>query len=145
MLLALSIGLPIIVSFLFLILDFKKDNKISGWACSFALLVSSIIIIYLLPSLPYSNIYKWITPLDLSFGLLLDKYSAVFSLAITIVSTAASFYSIKYEKKKLKYFNFALCFFASAMNGAVLSTNLVQFYFFWEAMVLPAYFLIVSV
>ena len=80
----------------------------------------------------------------LSFGILLDKLSFPFASMILFISTLASYFSMDYMKKKKNvhlYFA-SLILFATGMYGVTLSTNFIQFYIFWELMIIPAYLLI---
>jgi len=65
-------------------------------------------------------------------------------LIVAVVSALSCFYSIKYmkgESGQAGYYANLLLFMAG-MIGVILSANLLQFYLFWELMLVPSYFLI---
>jgi len=90
--------------------------------------------------------YYWfsIGNIMVEFSLLSDFLNLPLSLAIILLSTVSSVYSIEYISHKhdfeLYYFNLLL--FATGMLGVTLATNLIQFYVFFEGMNIPAYFLV---
>jgi len=66
------------------------------------------------------------------------------ALIVAAVSALSCFYSIEYmkgERGQAGYYA-NLLFFMTGMIGVILSANLLQFYFFWELMLVPSYFLI---
>jgi len=88
--------------------------------------------------------YAWIKSINVNFGFLVDVVSLPMGLIVSIVSTLSCFYSIKYmegESNQPAYYACLLVFMAGMM-GVMLSVNLIQFYLFWELMLLPSYFLI---
>lgn len=93
--------------------------------------------------------YGWAQELGLSIGLRADGLSLPFVLTICILSAAISIYSIPYMKHRVgsssreygAYFALYLLY-SAGMLGAILSTNLVEFYLFYELMLIPSYFLI---
>ena len=77
---------------------------------------------------------------------MVDTVSFPIALIFAVVSALSCFYSIKYmENKRGQTGYYAnLLLFMSGMIGVVLSANLIQFYLFWELMLIPSYFLIAS-
>ena len=90
------------------------------------------------------EVYPWIRPIDINFGFLIDTVSFPIGLIIAVVSTLSCLYSIKYMEKEPSqpsyYAN--LLIFMAGMIGVVFSLNLIQFYLFWELMLIPSYLLI---
>lgn len=88
--------------------------------------------------------YPWITEIDLNFGFLVDMVNFPIGLIIAVISTLSCLYSVKYmEKVKNRPGYYAnLLIFMTGMIGVVFSLNLVQFYLFWELMLIPSYLLI---
>jgi len=88
--------------------------------------------------------YPWIQPLNIDFGFLIDNVSLPIGASIAIVGALSCFYSIKYmknvENKSEYYANLLL--FMTGMIGVIFSINLIQFYLFWELMLIPSYFLL---
>jgi NADH-quinone oxidoreductase subunit M len=88
--------------------------------------------------------YSWIQPLNIDFGFLIDNISLPIGAIIAIVGALSCFYSIKYmknvENKSEYYANLLL--FMTGMMGVIFSINLIQFYLFWELMLIPSYFIL---
>lgn len=95
------------------------------------------------------EIYEWSPNVGLFLGLRADGLSIPLVLTISLLSMAISVYSVPYMKNKIAhrkseygvYYAFYLLFVAS-MQGVVLSTNLIEFFIFYELMLIPSYFLI---
>ena len=95
---------------------------------------------------PIHFAYAWIrTPsIKLTLGFWVDMISFPIGLIVAVVSALSCFYSIKYmkgESGQAGYYANLLLFMAG-MIGVILSANLLQFYLFWELMLVPSYFLI---
>ncbi|MCW4019620.1 MAG: NADH-quinone oxidoreductase subunit M [Candidatus Bathyarchaeota archaeon] len=93
---------------------------------------------------PVIYTYPWITPIDINFGFLIDMVSFPIGLIIAIVSTLSCLYSVKYMEKEPGQASYYanLLIFMTGMIGVVFSINLIQFYLFWELMLIPSYLLI---
>jgi len=88
--------------------------------------------------------YPWIAPINIKFGFLIDMVSLPIGLIIAVISTLSCFYSIKYMSKEenQSFYYMNLLFFMTGMIGVVFSVNLIEFYLFWELMLIPSYLLI---
>lgn len=94
---------------------------------------------------PVRHVYPWIPSLNVTFGFYLDSLSVSIALIIAFVSFLATIYSIgymKHEHGQTGYYANVLVFIGG-MLGVIFSSNLLQFYVFWELMLIPSYFLIV--
>ena len=124
------------------------------WLATIIAFLSVFLILSMLPDLigSYQDggrsiyvTYEWITPpFEVKFGFLIDNISFSIGLIIAIVSAFSCFYSTKYmesEHGQAGYYA-NLLLFTSGMLGVVFSSNLLQFYLFWELMLIPSYFLI---
>jgi len=155
-----AIFVPIILSPIAYVLGKRIGIRI-GWFAFIVLLYSTILLIFSSTlSTDYLEEYNW-DPIG-TFGLRLDGLSLPFAITIYILSTVLAVYSIPYmkhrieeeienidEDKKSKVFNekISLYFmyymmYAAGMLGTVLATNLIQFYIFFEIMLIPSFFLI---
>jgi len=94
------------------------------------------------------ELYNW-WPLGTA-GFRLDGLSLPFALVVSLLSFVIAFYSVPYMVHKFEedhserwglYFVLYQLYYAG-MLGAVLATNLVEFYVFFELMLIPSYFLI---
>jgi NADH-quinone oxidoreductase subunit L len=92
------------------------------------------------------DLYKWIVSGDFSVtvGFLIDQLTAIMLLVVTSVSLLVHIYSVGYMHGDKGYYRFFayLSLFTFSMLMLVLSNNLLQLYFGWEAVGLCSYFLI---
>lgn len=146
----LAVILPII-SGVALYVFRKRVEKYAGWLATIVASLSVLIILSMVIDLiergPIHFAYAWIrTPsIKLTLGFWVDMISFPIGLIIAVVSALSCFYSIKYmkgESGQAGYYANLLLFMAG-MIGVIFSANLLQFYFFWELMLIPSYFLIV--
>ncbi len=88
--------------------------------------------------------YGLIQSLEITFDLFADWISLPLGLFILLISTISSLFSIKYMegRQNIELYYVCLLFFALGMTGAVLTTNLIQFFIFFEGMNIPALFLV---
>jgi NADH-quinone oxidoreductase subunit M len=98
----------------------------------------------------YTESYTWI-PTDLGgstalaqFSLFVDGISASIALISLVLIFVASIYSINYMsgKKHLAAYYALLCMLSVGLIGVFLTSNLILFYFCWELMLVPAYFIV---
>lgn len=78
----------------------------------------------------------------------LDRLSAFFILALSLLAVCVSLYSIGYVshyygKRNVGLFNFLSAIFLLSMTGVFLSHNLVVFIVMWELMSLISFFLVI--
>ncbi len=90
--------------------------------------------------------YSWVRPLNLDFSFLVDVVSLPIAMIIAVVSMLSCLYSIKYMEKEENQASYYanLLLFMTGMIGVIFSANLIQFYLFWELMLIPSYLLIVN-
>ena len=131
----------------------KHVKKGIGWLATASAALSVILLLSMAPDVitsyqsgegPLTFVYPWIEPVDINFGFLIDVVSLPIGLIAAIVSTLSCLYSIKYmegEQGQAGYYA-NLLLFMTGMIGVFLSANLIQFYFFWEVMLIPSYLLI---
>jgi len=147
----LAIILPIISAFLIYIFG-KYAQKYVGWIATAGASLSLGLILSMVPDIieqrPIHDSYAWIQApsMSLRLGFMVDTVSFSIALVVAVVGTLSCFYSIKYMEDKHGqpgyYANLLL--FMAGMIGVILSANLIQFYLFWELMLIPSYFLIAS-
>ena len=143
----ISIMAPALTSALLYLLKDKVD-RYASWL---ATVVSGVSLLSIAATYSYVAegqhvlfSYPWIPSLGLSFGLYLDTTSFLLSLVIALVSFAACLYSVKYMEGKLGQATYYsnLLLFMCGMIGVVYAANLIQFYLFWELMLIPSFFLV---
>ncbi len=140
-----SLLVPILLSPIIYFLGGKLKRNV-GWIATASLLYTLIVIawesvIVLNGGKPF-ELYKWTALFQ--FGLLMDGVSTPAALIISMLGFLTCIYSVSYVEHKHghgAYFALYVLYIAG-MLGVVLSTNLIQFYFFWELMLVPSYFLL---
>jgi NADH-quinone oxidoreductase subunit M len=87
---------------------------------------------------------EWIKPLGITFHLAMDGLSLVL-VALTVLLGAASVAaSWKEINNKVGTFHFALMSALTGVLGVFTAVDLFLFYFFWELMLVPVFFLILA-
>jgi multicomponent Na+:H+ antiporter subunit A len=94
---------------------------------------------------PVERSVSWIPSLDIHFTLYADGLGLLFSLLISGIGSLVVLYSIFYlskTKEAIHSFYVYLLLFMGAMQGVVLSDNLIVLYGFWELTSLSSFLLI---
>ncbi len=99
------------------------------------------------PQGAYSELYPW-SPIG-TFGLKVDNLSLPILFIIALLSSLIALFSVPYMRQRIGddpkryglYFSLYMLY-SLGMLGTVLSTNLIQFYLFFEIMLVPSFFLI---
>jgi len=136
---------------LYLFQNYTKGK--AGWIATAAAGFSSLLILSMAkPVLDRYNeggssityVYPWISPINIEFGFLIDMVSLPIGLIIAIISTLSCLYSIKYmsDEENQPFYYANLLLFMTGMIGVIFSINLIEFYLFWELMLIPSYLLI---
>jgi NADH-quinone oxidoreductase subunit M len=92
----------------------------------------------------YVESYYWIPVLHASFTLFVDGISLSMAIITLILILAAALFSIDYmhERKGLAEYYTLLTLLSIGLVGVFITSNLMLFYFYWELMLLPSYFII---
>jgi NADH-quinone oxidoreductase subunit M len=95
----------------------------------------------------YQELYSW-SPIG-NFGFRVDNLSLPILFVISLLTALVSLFSVPYMRARigddpgrygLYYSLYAL--YSLGMIGTVLATNLIEFYLFFEIMLVPSFFLI---
>ncbi|MEM2739379.1 MAG: proton-conducting transporter membrane subunit, partial [Candidatus Bathyarchaeia archaeon] len=119
-----------------------------GWL-AFAILLHSTAMMLMVAGSEYIEVYSWVPRMGWDIGFKLDGLSFPFAFNIAVLSTVIAVYSIPYMEHRIgdkpgeygSYYALYLLY-AAGMLGAVLATDLVEFYIFYELMLIPSYLLI---
>jgi NADH-quinone oxidoreductase subunit M len=84
----------------------------------------------------------WIPSLGISYKVGVDGISLFLVMLVTFIMPITVLGSFGAIKTRLKEFFFSLLILETAMTGAFVALDLFLFYVFWEAMLIPMYFLI---
>jgi len=133
----------------------RRIGKQTSWIALVPLAFSTALFISIMPKVsmvPLGEYFFWLP--EIRFGLLLDGLSLPIVLTVAVISTIIVLYSAPYmehrvheeyheENKRAHATYYALYLaYATSMMGVVLATNLFEFYFFYELMIIPSWGLI---
>ncbi len=110
-----------------------------------ALVASTISTVLNDPTHQYVESYKWIPTLNnTNFTLFTDGISISIAIVSLILIAVAALFSVNYMagKKHLPVYYALLCLLSVGLVGVFLTSNLILFYFCWELMLIPAYFIL---
>jgi len=138
-----SISIPLVY------LTGKKSPKAAAIFVAALALFSMAMVFATIPTIQanghYIEPYTWIPELNnTQFTLYLDGISASVALISLVLIFVASIYSINYMagKKNLPSYYALLCMLSVGLIGVFLTSNMILFYFCWELMLVPAYFIV---
>ena len=139
---------PIIGSLL--ILFFKKNNekliKYAGLAISVVAFLFSLMIYFQFDNsnggFQFIHKFNWIENLNISYFVGVDGLSMLLVLLTTFLTPLTLISTWSSINKKLKEFTFFMLLLEAGMLGVFISLDLFLFYVFWEAMLIPMYFII---
>ena len=127
----------------------RRNPPLSRIICIVALGTDLILIIpYLFKQVPPDNKwlidikFEWIQQFGISFHLALDGLSLLMLALTFFLGIVSVIISWKEINEKVGFFHFNLLLILSGIVGVFLSLDLFLFYFFWELMLVPMYFLI---
>jgi NADH-quinone oxidoreductase subunit M len=126
----------------------KKSAKTAALILAILSLVSLSLLLTLIPTVlnegQYIESYYWIPTLGSAFTLFVDGISLSLAIVTLMLVSAATVYSINYmeEKSSLPQYYALLSLLTIGLVGVFITSNLLLFYFCWELMLVPTYFII---
>ena len=136
MILVSLLFLPILAAILVL---FIKNKKLANWT---AILFSALTLLLVLQTLgtPIADFdLAWLPNLNSRFVLHADGLSKLLLLLTAISFPAILISTAKNEYKQNNVFLSLLLFTQAGLIGVFLAADVLLFYFFWEAMLIPMY------
>jgi NADH-quinone oxidoreductase subunit M len=137
------------ISIPFVYLTGKKSIKAAAIFVALIALVNIGLVLSTVPTImathSYTDSYQWIPSIiDTQFTLNLDGISASVALISLVLIFVAALFSINYMagKKNLPAYYALLCMLSVGLVGVFLTSNMILFYFCWELMLVPAYFIV---
>ncbi len=127
----------------------------TGWFVFAAVSYTTLLSLFVAAEVAEGNclveVYQWAPRVSLELALRADGLSTPLVLTINMLSAMVSVFSVPYMKEKIGqrkneyglYYALYLLYTAG-MVGTVLATNLIEFFLFYEFMLIPSYFLIVQ-
>ena len=136
----------------FLILFFRDDNE-KHYKRIFLISIISSLVSFLFSLIIFVNFQasaemqfveniKWIESLGVSYRVGLDGISFPLILLTTFLTPIVLLFSLDDIKKRIRLYYFSMLLLETAMLGVFVSLDFFLFYVFWEAMLIPMYFII---
>jgi NADH-quinone oxidoreductase subunit L len=144
-----AVLLPLLVFIINLAIP-GKNNKITGWISTGAILASTVLSVFVFSKVWNSHqvhqLVTWFTIGDTKVyaGVLLNNLSVLMLLLVNLIALPVHIYSTAYMRNDdgyNRYFAF-LSLFCFSMLALVVADNLVLFYIFWELVGFSSYLLI---
>lgn len=142
--------LPIVLSIVPLLLERRVEPSKIGWFPTLLLLycltIEAPLALALLSGREGGFLYHvtWSPNLSLTFGLLADGVGLFMSLTILLISFIVALYSVKYmeHEHNLGMYHALYLIYVGGMVGCVLASDMLEFYVFFELMLIPSWALI---
>jgi len=144
-----AVLMPLLAFLINLILP-GKQNKLSGWVSTLAILTGAILSAFVFARVwnghQVHQSINWFTigTTQITAGILLNNLSVLMLLLVNLIALPVHLYSIAYMRRDeglKRYFTY-LSFFCFSMLALVVADNLVLFYIFWELVGFSSYLLI---
>ena len=123
-----------------------KVIKIGGILFSSLTFLTSLIIFFKYdstnPSLQFQYKASWIPALNISYNVGIDGLSILLVILTTFLTPIALLSSWASIEKRLKEYTIMMLALEIGMLGVFIAVDLFLFYVFWEAMLIPMYFII---
>ncbi|XES78522.1 MAG: NuoM family protein [Candidatus Bathyarchaeia archaeon] len=132
----------------FIYLAGKKSAKAAAILLSLVAVATLGLILTTVPTIlsegSATESYTWIPVLNSEFTLSVDGISISMAIITMVLMLTAAIYSINYMagKKNLPLYYALLSLLFVGLVGVFITSNLLFFYFCWELMLVPAYFII---
>jgi NADH-quinone oxidoreductase subunit M len=132
----------------FIYLAGRKSAKYAAILLAIIAVVSLGLILTTVPAIlsegSVRESYAWIPMLNSDFSLSVDGISISMAIITMVLMLAAAVYSINYMegKKNLPIYYALLSLLFVGLVGVFITSNLLFFYFCWELMLVPAYFIV---
>jgi NADH-quinone oxidoreductase subunit M len=143
-----TIFLPLIVAFLVLFLPKENERvmKIVGFAGTALTFLISLILYFGFDAagsrFQFQQKIIWISSLNISYHIGIDGMSLLLILLTTFLTPLALLGTWNSIQKQIKNYTVMVLLLEVGMIGVFASLDLFLFYIFWEAMLIPMYFII---
>jgi NADH-quinone oxidoreductase subunit M len=140
--------IPLIGSLLIILINKSKEQLIKyfGFGVSLVAFVLSLILYFNFDlqngGFQFIHKFDWVKDLNISYHVGIDGMSLLLVLLTTFLTPITLLSSWKGITNKVKEFTFFMLFLEVGMLGVFISLDLFLFYVFWEAMLIPMYFII---
>lgn len=126
----------------------QKENliRISGLVISIITFIISLFLVFNFDNssneFQFIHHFKWVEKLNISYFVGIDGMSLLLVLLTTFLTPLTLLSSWTSIQKNVKEFTFFMLMLEVGMLGVFVSLDLFLFYVFWEAMLIPMYFII---
>ncbi len=140
--------IPLIGGILLLFLNKKNESLIKYFGFGVAVLtfIVSLILFFNFNTnksdFQFVEKFIWISNLNISYKVGIDGLSLLLLMLTTFITPLTLLSSWSSINKKVKEFTFFMLMLEVGMLGVFVSLDLFLFYIFWEAMLIPMYFII---
>jgi len=147
-LITLLLLIPLLGGLLILLINKSKENLIrySGLAVSLIPFIISLIIYFDFDSgnsdFQFIHRFSWIENLNINYLVGIDGMSLLLVLLTTFITPLTLLSSWSSIDRKVKEFTFFMIMLEVGMLGVFVALDMFLFYIFWEAMLIPMYFII---
>ena len=128
------------------------SKTVCRWISTVAILINLVLSVLLWFDAPTEGpsgsawittfIVDWIPTFGVSFNLALDGLSLLMLMLTFLLGTVGVITSWEEVQYRTGFFHFNLLWVLAGITGVFLTMDLFLFYFFWEVMLIPMYFLI---
>ncbi len=142
----MNIAILLIILLAGSIITFVSGNKYaSKVALAFSIIAAAFSIVLLMEyhSTPVEYTVQWVKSPNMTFSLKLDGLSLLMVLLNSLLLPLIILTSISYKAQFEKLLYSLVMFMSFAMTGVFLSRDALLYYVFWEASLIPIYFIIV--
>jgi NADH-quinone oxidoreductase subunit M len=139
---------PFAGAFLLLLIDKNKTSliKYTGFAVSLLTFVVSLVLFFdfndQYSDFQFIHTFAWISNLNIFYSVGVDGLSLLLVMLTTFITPLTLVSSWSSITTKIKEFTFFMLMLEVGMLGVFVSLDLFLFYIFWEAMLIPMYFII---
>jgi NADH-quinone oxidoreductase subunit M len=139
---------PLIGALLLLVFQREKEAEIRIFGLAISVITFALALMVLSkydssnPGFQFVHKIPWITNLNISYHVGIDGLSLLLLLLTTLITPLTLLSSWKSINNKVKEFTFFMLLLEVGMIGVFVSLDLFLFYVFWEAMLIPMYFII---
>jgi NADH-quinone oxidoreductase subunit M len=144
--LSTTIFLPLIGAILILLMRNEKAIKVTGLITGLLTFVISLVLFFNFRTDTYNFQFgehmQWIPAYNINYTLGIDGITIFLILLTTLLAPICMLCSWTAIKERFKEFLFCILVMETAMIGVFCSLDLILFYIFWEAMLIPMYLLI---
>jgi NADH-quinone oxidoreductase subunit M len=140
--------LPVLGALVVAFLSREQTGQVKGWALLVSLANLGVAAVLLVgfqsgtPALQFVEQAPWFPSLGISYHLGVDGISVLLVVTTALLAPVALLASWREMEARAKEYAVFLLLLESGMIGAFVALDLVLFFLFWEAMLIPMYLLI---